>query len=77
MKYSLEFTTHALKDISEIKKSSPKSFSKVESLVIELAEHPTTGTGRREALKHDLTGYGSRRIDKKTGWSIRLETRKY
>lgn len=38
--------------------------SKIEKLLIEMIEHPTTGTGQVEALKGNLSGYWSRRIDK-------------
>lgn len=37
---------------------------KIEKLLLELNEHPTTGTGQVEALRGNLTGYWSRRIDK-------------
>jgi toxin YoeB len=33
--------------------------------LIELGEHPYTGTGKPEKLKYDLAGRYSRRIDKK------------
>lgn len=33
-------------------------------MLLELAEHPTTGTGQVEALKDNLAGFWSRRIDK-------------
>jgi toxin YoeB len=38
---------------------------KLEKLFNELMEHPTTGTGQPEKLKHDLAGLYSRRINKK------------
>ena len=31
----------------------------------ELEEHPTTGSGNPEQLKHELSGYWSRKINKK------------
>nr|WP_245558457.1 type II toxin-antitoxin system YoeB family toxin [Fulvivirga imtechensis] len=31
----------------------------------ELRQHPTTGTGQPEKLKHDLAGLYSRRINRK------------
>ncbi|BDE80988.1 Txe/YoeB family addiction module toxin [Porphyromonas somerae] len=39
-------------------------FKKIESLLSELEEHPTTGTGKPEQLK-GVEGIWSRRIDKK------------
>ena len=38
---------------------------KIDKIVKELNEHPHTGTGNPEKLKHDLSGYWSRRLNKK------------
>lgn len=38
--------------------------AKIERLLLELAEHPATGTGQVEALKGSFSGFWSRRIDK-------------
>ncbi|WP_114751845.1 type II toxin-antitoxin system YoeB family toxin [Pleomorphovibrio marinus] len=35
---------------------------KLFQLLEELTEHPTSGTGKPEQLKHNLAGYWSRRI---------------
>lgn len=43
-----------------------KTLIKILSLLEELREHPTTGTGQVEQLKGNLNGYWSRRIDKKS-----------
>ena len=46
------------------KKSGNKAIlTKIEKLVVAIAENPYTGIGKPEALKHDLTGKWSRRID--------------
>jgi toxin YoeB len=37
----------------------------LETIILELASHPYTGVGQPEPLKHDLSGYWSRRINKK------------
>jgi toxin YoeB len=34
-------------------------------ILLELENHPTTGTGKPELLKHELSGYWSRRLNKK------------
>nr|WP_302438854.1 Txe/YoeB family addiction module toxin [Barnesiella intestinihominis] len=48
-----------------MKKSGNKAtIAKIERLLLELREHPTTGTGQVEALKDNLSGFWSRRIDK-------------
>ena len=65
MAYIIEFEPKAVQDIAELKKSRNKAaITKIEKLLLELREHPTTGTGQVEALKDNLSGFWSRRIDK-------------
>ena len=65
MSYHLDFTDSAKKDISFFKKSGNKAIlKKLFLLLTEISEHPYTGTGKPEALKHQLSGCWSRRIDK-------------
>jgi len=66
MNYTLEVTETALADIEKHKKSGDKAvLKKIEKLLNELMEHPTTGTGEPEMLKHHLAGLYFRRINKK------------
>ncbi len=66
MSYTLDFSKTALEDIEKHKKSGDKPIlKKIEKLLNELMEHPMTGTGQPEILKHDLAGLYSRRINKK------------
>ncbi len=66
MSYILEFSKIALKDIKKHRKSGDKpTLIKIEKLLNELKEHPTTGTGQPEMLKYNLQGLYSRRINKK------------
>ncbi len=66
MSYILEFSKTALADIEKHKKSGDKAtLKKLQKLFNELIEHPTTGTGQPEILKHNLAGLYSRRINKK------------
>lgn len=66
MSYQLEFSLIALEDIEKHKKSGDQAtVRKLKRLLSELKEHPTTGTGQPEKLKHDLKGLYSRRINKK------------
>lgn len=66
MSYTLRFSRTSLEDIERHKKSGDKAtVKKIEKLLNELKEHPTTGTGQPEKLKHDLEGLYSRRINKK------------
>lgn len=63
--YIVKLEPKAVKDLAELKKSGNKSvITKIARLLLELAEHPTTGTGQVEALKDNLAGFWSRRIDK-------------
>jgi len=64
MGYRLDFTDKARGDIEAHKKAGNKIvLNKILKLVEELFEHPFTGTGKPEALKHDLSGCWSRRIN--------------
>ena len=66
MSYVLEFSDHALEDIEKHKKTGDQSvLKKLQRLLNELREHPTTGTGQPEMLKYDLAGLYSRRINRK------------
>ncbi|MBK9962770.1 MAG: Txe/YoeB family addiction module toxin [Saprospiraceae bacterium] len=64
MSYYLEFTDKASEDIAAHKKSGNKTvLNKLLILLEELNDHPYTGTGRPEPLKHALSGLWSRRIN--------------
>jgi toxin YoeB len=63
MNYRLDYTDDALEDIAAHKKSDVQSYNKIKTLIQELHEHPRTGTGKPEALKHkEFAGCWSRRI---------------
>ncbi|MFA7449114.1 MAG: Txe/YoeB family addiction module toxin [Weeksellaceae bacterium] len=63
--YTLRFSEQAKADIRKHKKSGNKSIiNKIRLFLEELSNHPFTGTGKPESLKHELSGYWSRRIDK-------------
>lgn len=65
MAYIIEFEPKAVEDIAELKKLGNKAvITKIERLLLELTEHPKTGTGQVEALKGNLSGFWSRRIDR-------------
>lgn len=65
-KYFIEIKETAQKEMKQIKKSGDKAtIKKLELILIELENHPTTGTGKPEQLKHELSGYWSRRLNKK------------
>jgi toxin YoeB len=62
--YHLDFSDQANSDISYHKKIGNKAIlRKILNLLNELSEHPFEGTGKPEALKHNLSGFWSRRIN--------------
>ena len=64
--YTLRIGKKATKDLQELYKSGRKSdIKKVETFFKELKEHPYTGTGQPEQLKHELSNFWSRRINQK------------
>ena len=54
--YTLTFSPQALEDLAKLKKSEPAAFKKAGKLLLELQEHPMTGTGRPEPLSGDRAG---------------------
>ena len=59
----IEFLGKALDDIDYWKKSGNKSVQKrITKLLNSIIKTPYTGIGKPEPLKHDLSGYWSRRI---------------
>ena len=65
-KFRVIVSEQAKKDLLQIQRSGDKaSIKKVEQIISELYDHPETGTGKPERLKFDLTGYWSRRINRK------------
>ena len=66
MSYVLEFTKVALADIEKHKKVGNKAvLKKIATLLNEIKENPTEGTGRIELMKYGLAGKFSRRINHK------------
>jgi toxin YoeB len=65
MGYHLDFTDKAKEDIAIHKKAGNKPFlNKLLVLLEELTEHPFSGIGKPEPLKHDLSGMWLRRINR-------------
>lgn len=61
----VKYTPTALEDRDFWKRSGQKIvIEKITNLIIDITEHPTTGIGKPEQLKHRLSGLWSRRIDK-------------
>lgn len=65
MSYHLNFSQQAQNDIAFHKKTGDKVvLKKLLLLLSEITEHPYSGTGKPEALKYNLSGQWSRRINK-------------
>jgi toxin YoeB len=63
MSYLIELTPEAYSDIEKHKRAGDKKILvKIDKLLNELREHPTTGTGKPEQLKHYKIPIWSRRI---------------
>jgi toxin YoeB len=58
------FTPKALSDLNDLKKSGNISLQKkIKELLQAIQESPYTGVGKPEALKYELSGKWSRRIN--------------
>jgi toxin YoeB len=65
-KYRVKIERLAQTHLEMHRKSGNKaSISKIATIFRELEEHPYTGTGQPEQLKYDLSGFWSRRINRK------------
>ncbi|MCF8363936.1 MAG: Txe/YoeB family addiction module toxin [Prolixibacteraceae bacterium] len=72
--YKIKILPKADKEIRSYQKAGNKNaVRKIQKIVKELQVHPATGTGQPEKLKYELTGYWSRRIDKKNRLTYRIE----
>jgi len=63
--YEIIYHASAKKHIIKLLRDEPKSYEKLTKLLIELSEHPTTGTGHPHQLKGDKSGQWARSITKK------------
>ncbi len=65
-KFRVTLTLEAKKHVAKHFKSGNNAIiKKIEIILIELSEHPSTGIGQPEQLKHNLQGFWSRRINQK------------
>ncbi|QZK89340.1 MULTISPECIES: Txe/YoeB family addiction module toxin [Flavobacterium] len=64
--YQVIIKQTAERDLVKHKKSGDvASIKKIIKILTELQDHPYTGIGKPEELKHELKGFWSRRINKK------------
>jgi len=59
----LTFTENAWEDYLYWQKIEKKMVKKINQLIKDIKRNPFDGIGKPEALKYDLAGYWSRRID--------------
>lgn len=65
-RYTIEIKQTARNDLIKISKSGDKSaIKRIEKIFMELELHPTTGIGKPEQLRYELSGCWSRRINRK------------
>ncbi len=75
MSFKIEFTETAMEDYQYWKKTNNKKvISKIKSLLHNIVETPFAGIGQPEALKYDLKGYWSRRINREHRLVYKVET---
>jgi toxin YoeB len=75
--YKIEILPQADMDIRTYQKAGNKAaIKRIQAILQELSIHPATGIGKPEELKHELSGYWSRRIDKKNRLIYRIEAGK-
>ena len=60
--YIVRLSTDAQADLIRLRRNIPQAFKKASQLLAELEEHPRTGTGQVEQLKHFKNETWSRRI---------------
>lgn len=57
------FTQTALEEMNRFKAGNQRLAFKIIELILDIQKNPFTGLGKPEALKGDLQGYWSRRIN--------------
>ena len=66
MKFEIQFKPKAVNDIKKLKSSGRKiDLDKLYTIIEELKKFPKAGIGNPEQLKNNLSGFWSRRINKK------------
>lgn len=64
-KYKLRLSNEAMKSYEQLKKKDKKTFEKLISILKNIQDTPFSGIGKPEPLKYELSGFWSRRLDKK------------
>ena len=58
----VEFSKRAAEEYRYWQKKNPRLWERINRLLRDIAERPFGGIGKPEPLRHDLTGFWSRRI---------------
>ena len=61
---NIAFSAASFEDYRYWQQQDPKKLRKINQLLQEIIRTPFSGTGKPEALRGDLQGYWSRRIDR-------------
>lgn len=61
---NIELSDQAKEDIAHWNRVDPVRTAKIQRLITSVMEAPYSGLGKPEPLKHGLSGYWSRRIDR-------------
>lgn len=73
-KYSVNIEEKARKELKlHFKSGNLATIKKIEKILNELLENPYEGIGNPEALKYELTGFWSRRINQKDRLIYRVD----
>ena len=73
-KFELKIEELAIRHLEKhFKSGDTTSIKKIEKILIELTETPYSGTGKPEALKYNLAGLWSRRINQKDRLIYKVE----
>lgn len=65
MGYKIDFSDKAEEHLKTFQKTGDRSITKkIFRLIQDIEKNPFEGIGKPEALKHDLSGYWSRRINR-------------
>jgi len=57
------FTNNSYKDFIDWSVTDKKIFARIDELIKSISRTPYTGIGKPEALKHELSGFWSRKIN--------------
>ncbi|MEI6607135.1 MAG: Txe/YoeB family addiction module toxin [Verrucomicrobiota bacterium] len=69
----LAFSERAWEDYLYWQKTDRKTLEKLNQLLKEISRHPFTGEGKPEPMKHQFTGWWSRRIGRENRLVYRVE----